>query len=295
MSRFRFIHAEKVTYPIALLCRVLEVSRAGYYAWVRRGVSARARADAELTVIIRRIHTRSRATYGAPRIHADLAASEIRVGRKRVARLMRVAGLVGCARRQRAVRTTVADPTVTPAPNVVARNFHPVAPDQLWVGDITYVSTDEGWRYLATLLDAWSRRVIGWAMADHLRTELPLEALAMALTRRRPATGEGELVHHTDRGCQYTAERYQTVLVAHGLTCSMSRSGNCLDNAMAESFFATLKTELLDRQRWPTRAAARQAIFEWIEVWYNRQRRHSALGYRSPAAFEQRRAQDLAA
>jgi transposase InsO family protein len=153
--------------------------------------------------------------------------------------------------------------------------------------DITYVPTDEGWLYAAVLLDACSRRVVGWAMADHLRTELALDALTMALARRRPAAGEGGLVHHTDRGCQYTAERYQAVLAAHGVRGSMSRAGNCLDNAMAESFFATLKGELIDRQRWPTRAAARRAIFEWIEVFYNRQRRHSALGYLSPAAFEE--------
>jgi putative transposase len=295
MSRFRFIHAEQVAYPIALLCRVLAVSRAGYYAWARRGVSARAQADAELTVMIRHIHTRSRATYGAPRVHADLVAGAIHVGRKRVARLMRAAQLVGCTRRRRTVRTTVADPAATPAPNVVARNFHPEAATRLWVGDITYVPTDEGWLYVATLLDADSRRVVGWAMADHLRTDLALDALAMALTRRRPAAGEGELVHHTDRGCQYTADRYQAVLVAHGVTCSMSRRGNCLDNAMAESFFATLKSELIDRQRWPTRTAARQAIFEWIEVWYNRQRRHAALGYLSPVAFEACHAQEVAA
>jgi putative transposase len=202
MSRFRFIDAEKVAYPISMSCRVLEVSRAGYYAWVRRGVSARVQADAELTVTIRQVHARSRATYGAPRVHADLAAREIRVARKRVARLMRAAGLVGCWRRRRTARTTVTDPAATPAPNLVARHFHPPAPDQLWVGDITYVPTDEGWLSVATLLDAYSRRVVGWAMADHLQAELALEALGMALTRRRPAAGEGGLVHHTDRGCQ---------------------------------------------------------------------------------------------
>jgi putative transposase len=287
LSRFRFIRAQKAAYPIALLCRVLEVSRAGYYAWARRRLSGRARRDAELTEQIEQIHSHSRATYGAPRIHADLAAGGIRVGRKRVARLMRAAGLVGCRRGRRTVRTTVADPAATAAPNVVARHFHAVAPDRLWVGDITYVPTDEGWLYAAVLLDACSRRVVGWAIADHLRTDLALDALTMALTRRRPAAGEGGLVHHTDRGCQYTAGRYRAVLTAHGVSCSMSRAGNCLDNAMAESFFATLKGELIDRQRWPTRAAARRAIFEWIEVFYNRQRRHSALGYLSPAAFEE--------
>ena len=293
MSRFRFIHAEQATSPIAVLCRVLEVSRAGYYAWTRRGQSARARADQQLTEQIRQVHVRSRATYGAPRVHADLSADGIRVGRKRVARLMRAAGLVGCGRGRRATRTTIAEPAATPAPNVVARDFHPVAPDRLWVGDITYVPTDEGWLSVAILLDACSRRVVGWAMADHLRTELALAALMMALTARRPAGGE--LVHHTDRGCQDTADRYQAVLHAHGVTGSMSRAGNCLDNAMAESFFATLKAELIDRRRWPTRAAARQAIFEWVEVWYNRQRRHSALGYLSPTAFEERHDGEVAA
>jgi putative transposase len=293
VSRFRFIDVEKAVYPISLLCRVLAVSRAGYYAWARRGVSARVEADRQLTEQVRRVHTRSRATYGAPRVHADLVAAGIRVGRKRVARLMRAAGLVGCRHRRRVVRTTVADPAASPAPNLVARDFHPAAPDRLWVGDISYVPTGEGWLYVAMLLDAWSRRVVGWAMADHLRTDLAEAALRMALTARRPAGGE--LVHHTDRGCQYTADRYQAVLAAQGITCSMSRAGNCLDNAMAESFFATLKGELIDRQAWPTRRAARQAIFEWIEAFYNRQRRHSALGYLSPAAFETRLAGELAA
>lgn len=293
MSCFAFIDAEKAAYPIRILCRVLSVSRAGYDAWARRGVSMRARVDAELTEQIRQVHTQSRETDGAPRVHAELAAGGCRVGRKRVARLMRVAGLAGCHRRRRTVRTTVADPTATPATNVIAQDFHPPAPDRLWVGDITYVPTEEGWLYVAVLLDAWSRRVLGWAMADHLRTELALDALTMALTRRRPTAGE--LIHHTDRGCQYTAERYQTALAAHGVTCSMSRAGNCYDNAMAESFFATLKGELIDRQTWPTRRAARQAIFEWIEVFYNRQRRHSALRYLSPAAFEEERAQEPAA
>jgi putative transposase len=293
VSRFRFIDAEKASYPVSLLCRALAVSRAGYYAWARRGVSARARADQRLTGHIQAVHARSRATYGAPRVHAALAADGVRVGRKRVARLMRRAGLGGCRRGRRTVRTTVADPTASPAANLIARDFTATAPNQLWVGDITYVPTEEGWLYVAVLLDACSRRVVGWAMADHLRTELALDALAMALTARRPASGE--LVHHTDRGCQYTADCYQTMLTAHGVRCSMSRSGDCLDNAMAESFFATLKGELLDRQVWPTRSAARQAIFEWVEVFYNRQRCHSALGYLSPAAFETRLIGALAA
>ena len=283
MSRYRVIHAERAAYPIALLCRVLQVSRSGYYAWAGRGVSARAQADEELTVQIAAAHARSRRTYGAPRVHAELRAGGVRCARKRVARLMRAAGLVGCHQRRRA-RTTVADPAQPPAPNLVAREFAAPAPNRLWIGDLTYVATWEGWLYLAVLLDAHSRRVIGWAMADHLRAELALDALAMALQRRRPAAG---LVHHTDRGGQYTAAAYQAILAAHGIVCSMSRAGECLDNAMAERCFATLKAELVDTRAWPTRAAARQAIFEWIEVWYNRQRRHSALDYQAPATFEE--------
>jgi putative transposase len=282
MSRYRFIHAERATYPVTILCRVLRVSRAGYYAWAGRGASARARADEALQAQIAAAHDRSRGTYGAPRVHATLRAAGIRTSRRRVARLMRAGGLAGCCRRRR-VRTTVADPAHTPAPNLVARNFAAPAPNRLWLGDITYVPTQEGWLYLAVLLDAHSRRVVGWAMADHLRTGLALDALAMALARRRPAAG---LMHHTDRGCQYTAAAYQAALAARGLVCSMSRAGQCLDNAMAESFFATLKGELIDAQIWPTRAVARTAIFEWIEVFYNRQRDHSALAYQPPAAFE---------
>ena len=283
MSHYRFIHAERATYPIVVLCRVLRVARSAYYAWARRGVSARAQADAALTTQIAAAHARSRRTYGAPRIHAELRAAGVRCARKRVARLMRAAGLVGCHRR-RHTRTTIAEPTHVPAPNLVARNFQAPAPNRLWLGDITYVATHEGWLYLAVLLDAHSRRVVGWAMADHLRAELAAAALAMALRARRPPPG---LVHHTDRGSQYTAAAYRATLAARAITVSMSRAGGCLDNAVAESFFATLKAELVDTRTWPTRAAARTAIFEWIEVWYNRQRRHSALAYRAPIAHEE--------
>jgi len=294
MSQYRFIHEEKAVFPVVMLCRVLRVARSAYYAWARRGVSARARADERLTVQITDAYTRSRRTYGAPRVHAELRAQGTRCARKRVARLMRAAGLVGCHRRRR-TRTTVADPAHAPAPNLVARDFTAAAADRLWLGDITYFATREGWLYLAVLLDAHSRRVVGWAMADHLRTELALDALAMALRNRRPDAG---LVHHTDRGCQYTAAAYRVTLADRGITVSMSRAGECLDNAMAESFFATLKAELIDTRTWPTRAAARTAIFEWIEVWYNRQRRHSALAYRAPVAHEAQQLlllQDLAA
>jgi transposase InsO family protein len=282
VSHYRFIQAERATYPVAILCRVLGVARSAYYAWARRGVSARTTDDEVLATQIAAAYARSRRTYGAPRIHAELRAQGIRCARKRVARLMRAAGLAGCHRRRR-MRTTIAAPAHTPAPNLVARDFRAAAPNRLWFGDITYVATREGWLYLAVLLDAHSRRIVGWAMADHLRAELALDALAMAFRARRPPPG---LVHHTDRGCQYTAEAYQARLAAHGIACSMSRSGDCLDNAVAESFFATLKAELVDVQIWPTRAAARLAIFEWIEVWYNRQRRHSTLGYLAPVTHE---------
>jgi len=283
MSRYRFIQEGKAAYAVTLLCRVAGVARSAYYAWARRGVSARAQSDALLAEQIAAAHTRSRGTYGTPRIQAALRAAGVRTSRRRVARLMRDAGLVGCHRRRR-VRTTVVEPTRAPAPNLVARNFTAPCLDRLWLGDITYVATAAGWLYLAVLLDAHSRRVIGWAMVDHLRTALPLDALAMALRARRPPPG---LVHHTDRGCQYTATEYQARLAARGVICSMSRSGQCLDNAMAESFFATLKSELTAIQPWPTRAAARTAIFAWIVVFYNRQRHHSALAYRPPAAFEE--------
>ena len=282
MSRYRLVQEEQAGFPVVTLCRVLRVARSAYYAWARRGVSARATADVALTKQIAAAHARSRRTSGAPRIHAALRAAGVRCARKRVARLMHAAGLVGCHRRRR-TRTTVADPTHTPAPDLVARDFRATAPDRLWVGDSTYVATAEGWLSLAVLVDVYSRRVVGRAMADHLRAELALDALRMALRARRPGTG---LVHHTDRGGQYTAARYRAALAARGVTASMSRAGECLDNAMAERFFATLQAELIGARTWPTRGAARLAIFAWLEVWYNRQRRHSARGYRPPVAYE---------
>ena len=282
MSRFRFIAVEKATYPVVRLCRVLEVSASGFYAWVKRPVSARAVANAALTERIRAIHTRSRSTYGSPRVHAELRDAGP-VGRKRVARLMQQAGLVGC-RPRRFRRTTIADPTAQ-VDDLVRRAFRPADLDHLWVSDITYVRTDEGWLYLATILDAGSRRVVGWSLADHLRAELALDALTMALTTRRPAPG---LIHHSDRGTQYLSGAYADRLAAHHLRQSVGHPGTCWDNAVAESFFATLKTELLHRQTWATRQLARTAIFEYIEVFYNRQRRHSTLGYLAPAEFEWR-------
>lgn len=288
----RFIDAEKATYPITMLCRLVDVSRAGYYAWSRQSPSQRAQDDAALTEDIRAIHTKSRGTYGVPRIHARLRDQGRRVGRKRVARLMQAAGLRGCGRRRR-VRTTVSDPQATPAPNLVAREFSVGTVNRLWITDLTYLWTAEGWLYLAAMLDAHSRRVVGWAMADHMRVELALEALGMALRERRPRSSE--LVHHSDRGSQYTAGAYQAVLQAHGIRCSMSRKGDCLDNAMAESFFATLKRELMPAEGWPTKAEARAAVFEWIAVYYNRQRHHSSLDYQTPVEFETSKGQARAA
>ena len=281
MSRFRFIAAEGARHSVVRLCRVLGVSPSGYYAWRKRPPAARARANEALTAQIRGIHARSRGTYGAPRVHAELHAAGQRASRKRVARLMRVAGLAGRGPRP-FCRTTIPDPAAQ-AVDLVRRDFRPAAPDRLWVADITYIHTAEGWLYLAVILDAFSRRVVGWALADHLRTELALAALRMAIAARRPMAG---LVHHTDRGCQYTASDYGALLAGHSIARSLGRPGTCWDNAVAESFFATLKVELVDRYTWPTRQQAQTAIFEFIESFYNRQRRHSTLGYLPPAAFE---------
>ena len=283
MSRFRFIDAEKASWSVLTLCRVLGVSPSGFYAWRGRAPSVRRRTDAVLLEHIRAAHAQSHCTYGAPRVHAELRATGTHVGRKRVARLMRSAGLAGrCPKRFQ--RTTI--PAIVPAaepPDLVRRDFHPSGPDRVWVSDITYVRTWEGWLYLAVILDAFSRRVVGWALADHLRTELATDALQMALANRRPAPG---LVHHSDRGGQYLSVAYIGLLVEHGARSSVGRPGTCWDNAAAESFFATLKTELLHRAVWPTRQHARTAIFGYIEGFYNRRRRHSALAFRSPAEFE---------
>jgi putative transposase len=283
VSRFRFIAAEKAHHPVVRLCRVLGVSTSGFYAWVHRQPSERARADARLLDRVRTAHLESQCTYGAPRVHAELRATGTRVGRKRVARLMRSAGLAGrCPKRFRRT-TTPADAPAAEPPDLVRRDFRPAGPDRLWVADITYVRTWEGWLYLAIILDAFSRRVVGWALADHLRTELATAALDMALAGRRPGSG---LVHHSDRGGQYLSAAYIARLAGSGARPSVGRPGTCWDNAVAESFFATLKTELLHRAAWPTRQHARTAIFQYIEGFYNRRRRHSALGYLSPEEYE---------
>jgi putative transposase len=282
---YRLIDAEKAHHGVSRLCRVLGVSRAGYYAWQDRPPSAQAVADQQLTEQIRGIHQRSRGTYGAPRVHAELRLDHgMHVARKRVARLMRAAGLVGCHHRRRRGLTR-RDPQASPAPDLVGRRFTAAAPDRVWTADITYVPTWQGWLYLAVVLDVFSRRVVGWAMADHLRTELVLDALDMALWNRRPDPG---LVHHSDQGCQYTSLAFGRRLHQAGLVASMGSVGDCYDNAVTESFFATLECELLDQSRFATRSQARTAVFEYLEGFYNRRRRHSTLGYLSPADFERR-------
>jgi putative transposase len=287
VSCYRLIDAEKAHHQVSRLARVLGVSRAGYYAWASRPPSQRTLTDAYLAQQVRTIHARSRGTYGAPRVHAELRLGlDIHVGRKRVARLMREHGLQGIHRRRRH-GTTRRDPQASPAPDLVERRFTPAGPDRLWVADITQQRTGEGWLYLAVILDAFSRRVVGWSMADHLRTELVLDALDMAISRRQPAPG---LVCHSDHGCQYTSFAYGRRLAASELVASMGTVGDALDNAVAESFFATLECELLDRYPWPTRSGLRTAIFDFIEVFYNRQRRHSTLDYHPPAVYEHQHA-----
>jgi putative transposase len=265
------------------MCRVLGVSPSGYYAWRNREPSARAKKDAELSEKIRSYHEASRGTYGAPRIHADLADEDIRVGRKRVARLMRAAGLQGVSRRK-GPRTTVRDAQNRPALDLVNRNFTAVAPNRLWVADITHVPTLVGCLYLAVVLDVFSRCIVGWSMAHHMHTELVLNALRMACQWRRPT----EVIHHSDQGSQYTSVAFGHRCHQAHIRVSMGSVGDCYDNAMCESFFATLECELLDRCRFGSHAEARMAIFSFIEGWYNPRRRHSSLDYLSPMAYEER-------
>jgi putative transposase len=272
-------------YPIATMCRVLDVSTSGYYAWLKRPLSARAERDAELKVQIRAIHEESDGTYGRPRVHAELKEAGERVATKRIGRLMREESLEGVSRRRKA-RTTVRSTDARPAPDLVDRNFVAQGPDELWVADITYVPTLTGFLYLAVVLDVWSRRVVGWAMASHLRTDLVLNALDMALLQRRPKS----VVHHSDQGCQYTSIAFGLRCRERGVRPSMGSVGDCYDNAMCESFFATLECELLDRRRFRNHSEARAELFRFIEGWYNPRRRHSALGYLSPMEFERRSA-----
>jgi putative transposase len=276
----------QAAHAIATMCRVLGVSASGYYAWQRRDLSPRGRKDHQLLEQIRVFHHQSRGTYGAPRIHRDLRDAGERVGRKRVARLLKQAGLRGVSRRKWPV-TTVRAPQARPAPDLVGRGFTANGPNQLWVADITYVPTQAGTLYLAVVLDVWSRRIVGWAMATHLRTSLVVSALDMAVTQRRPE----QVIHHSDQGCQYTSIEFGRRCRAAAVRPSMGSVGDCYDNAMCESFFATLECELLDRVTLRTPGEARTAVFDFIEGWYNPTRRHSSLEYESPLAFERRAAE----
>jgi putative transposase len=284
VSTFRLIDAERANYPVAVLCRMLGVSKSGYYAWRSRRPSKSSREDYALTEKIHEVHRRSHETYGSPRVHAELRALGVRCGRRRVARLMRVAGLRGCMRAKKR-GTTRRDPRVAPAPDLLRRDFVAARPNRVWLADITYIPTQEGFLYLAFILDAHSRKIVGWSMDSHMKTELVVDALQMAVWRRKPSAG---LVHHSDRGAQYTAISFGKRLEDVGIVPSMGRTGSALDNAMAESFVATLKTELLvHRGRFPDREVARSATFEYLEGFYNRRRLHSALSYRSPADYEE--------
>jgi putative transposase len=282
---FELIEAERAQHPVSLLCGVLGVTRAGFYAWLRRGPSTRSLEDERLSGLIARVHAESLETYGVPRIHAELADDYgIRVGRKRVARLMRELGIEGVSRRgKRRYKTTIPAKEQPAAPDLVRRSFQAAGPNRLWVADITYVSTWEGFLFLACVIDAWSRRVVGWSMRDDLRSELVVDALGMALTQRKPDVG---VVHHSDRGSQYTSLAFGKTMQDAGVMPSMGRRGDAFDNAVAESFFATLETELLDRSSFRSRDQARLALFHWIEGFYNTRRRHSTLGQRSPANYE---------
>jgi putative transposase len=274
--------ANQATFPIAVMARVLGVSESGFHAWRQRPASARSVADKMLLKRVRTIHASSRETYGVPRVHAELRAGGEKHGRKRIARLMRVAGLAGASRRRTGVTTTRRDKDARPAPDLVDRNFVASQPNQLWVADITFVPTASGFLYLAVVLDAWSRKIVGWSMANHLRAELVIDALEMAIGQRQP----GGVIHHSDQGSQYTSLAFGKRCQEAGVRPSMGSVGDAYDNAMCESFFATLECELLDRRRFASQAEARMACFSFIEGWYNPVRLHSALGYRSPMAYE---------
>jgi putative transposase len=280
---FGFIAAKKTEHSVKTMCRVLEVSRSGYHAWARREPSSRALEDERLTGRIREIHRENRKVYGSPRIHAELRMADgVRVGRKRVERLMRQAAITGMIARKRG-RTTIRVPGVRVCEDLVDRAFLASAPNRLWVADITYLRTWEGWLYLVAVQDVFSRRIVGWSMADHMRTELVTDALQMALAHRRPDPG---LIWHSDQGSQFVSLAFGQQARAAGIAQSMGSRGDCYDNAVAESFFATLKKELVHGRSWPSKAELRTEVFEYIEVFYNRRRRHSTLGFLSPAQFE---------
>ncbi len=287
--RFAFIEAEKATWPVATMCRALCVSATGFYGWRQRPESARVGEDRRLGLLVRESHARSRKTYGSPRVHAELKARGVRVGRKRVMRLMRQQALEG-RRRRRFVRTTNSNHGLPVAPNLLDRDFSAERPNQRWAGDITYLRAGDNWLYLAVVLDLFSRFVVGWAVSRSIDEDLVDKALRRALERRCPDAG---LLHHSDQGSQYASHDYRALLKAYGITCSMSRKGDCWDNAVVESFFATLKTEL--GESFESDEDAERKLFDFIEVFYNQQRLHSTLGYMSPGAWERQAAEASAA
>ena len=280
--------AYRARFPIRVMCRVLGLSPSGYYAWLKRPPSKRVRRDRTLRETIVWIWNQNRRVYGRPRLHAELRARGERTSPKRVGRLMREAGIQGASRRRRKAGLTRRDRKARPAPDLVNRNFAVEGPDQLWVADLTYVRTKAGWLYVAVVLDAWSRRIVGWAMETHLRSELVEKALAMAVIQRQPK----QVIHHSDQGTQYTSAAFGKRCREAGVRPSMGSVGDAYDNAMCESFFATLECELLDRHRFRNPSEARRAVFDFIEGFYNRRRRHSALGYESPVHYEQQAASD---
>jgi transposase InsO family protein len=281
--RFAFIQQHAEEFPVDVMCDVLDVSRSGYYAWRDRPASRQAQRREQLVEQIQAAHADSQKNYGSPRIHRELREQGILCSKNTVARLMKNRGIRSKMQRRFIVQTTDSRHPHPIAQNRLNQQFDVPAPNQVWAADITYIPTGEGWLYLAVVLDLCSRKVVGWAADDHLRAELPAAALQMALTQRRPQEG---LLHHSDRGVQYACDDYQALLTRHQITCSMSRRGNCYDNAVVESFFGTLKTELVHHHTYATRNEARLALFEYLEVFYNRKRRHSALDYRSPAEYE---------
>ncbi len=287
--RFAFVEAEKATWPVSTMCRTLQVSLAGFYAWHQRSESARASEDRRLGVLVREAHERSRKTYGSPRVHAELKSRGVDIGRKRVIRLMRQQGLKG-RRRRRFVRTTNSNHGLPVAPNLLARDFSAKGPNERWAGDITYLRVGDSWLYLAVVLDLFSRFVVGWAVSKTIDEDLVEKALRRALERRCPDAG---LLHHSDQGSQYASHDYRGLLEANRITCSMSRKGDCWDNAVVESFFGTLKTEL--GESFESDEDAERRLFDYIEVFYNQQRLHSTLGYMSPGAWERQAAEASAA
>ncbi len=282
--RYLCIDRRRNEYPVRMMCRALKVSRSGYYAWRVRPESERAKTDRELTRIIRRLHEQSNGVYGSPKMRDELADEGYPCGRHKVARLMRKAGLKGCPERRFRV-TTQRDPSHPVAANLIEQDFTAKRPNQLWASDITYISTHRGWLYLAVVMDLYSRKIVGWSMSRRINRHLAIDALSMAIGARQP---EGLLIHHSDRGSQYSSDDYRELLDKQGIQCSMSGRGNCYDNAVVESFFGILKRERVNRVRYRNREEARADVFEYIECFYNRQRRHGYLGNISPTDFEER-------